>query len=307
MSSSAHIPYYGPMEHLCSSSAKFNETDAIHLINAIIAGLSVDEAQRTPELQKYTRSEISSAYEKYIHDPPKSISWPESTTMQPFSVEEDFHVLGFKKLIETGLKELRIVREFIGKIPINRTAAEIYKRMSELSQASEDEIERIINEYAKQLIEQEDGVDGTIAVDDAEIDRLENHFNFIVSGRFKHESIAMLAGSSAVYYMCFRTVTIGIGARVMVNLGNFESGVPEESLNGFNAVVTFESNGNFYIQNKGRRAFRVNGSLIEPQRYTILENRAILDFENVLFLFIIDEAKVADIIKTLNAKLALFQ
>lgn len=304
MSSAAHTRTCHALHAPVETSLKFSDTDSVHLINAILAGLSVDEAQRTPELQKYTRQEISSAYTKYIHDPPKAVSLEESDSMRPFSVEEDFHILGFKRLLETGVKELNIVREFVGKIPINRTAKEIYQRMRELSQASEDEIDHIVDEYAKQLIEQEDGIDPTIVVDDAELDRLEKHFDIIVCGRFERESIAMFAGSNAVYYMCFRTVTIGTGQNCMVNLDNFEPDLTKDSMTGFDAVVTFESNGDFYIQNKGRREFRVNGSLIEPQRYTRLENRAILDFRDIIFVFIINEKKVSDIISTVDAKLA---
>lgn len=302
MSLSAHNRYFGSREHVYSDSMKFNQRDGVHLINAIMAGLSAEEAQRTPELQKYTTNEIRSAYREYIHNPPKSIASPESlSTSPPFSLEEDFHILGFKHLLATGSSEIDLVREFTGKIPINRTAEEIYRRLGELA---ESDTERIIDEYAKQLISQEDGVDTPLAVDEDELNRLERHFHIVASSKFARDAIAMFAGSNAVYYMCFRTVTIGIGAKVMVNLANFESGVPQERLRGFDSVVTFLCDGRFVMENKGWREFRVNGTLVSPGQYTVLENRAMLDFNDVLFLFIINERKVMDIVKALYDRLS---
>ena len=61
------------------------------------------------------------------------------------------------------------------------------------------------------------------------------------------------------------------------------------------AIISFLDDCNFYIENIGKRTFRVNGVLIKPDQMARIPSFAILDFSGVLFMFIPNKRLIEEI------------
>ena len=286
----------------------FMECDSVCLLRALIDGETVESAQRLAPLQKYTVAQLEEQAAKLLKDPLVEVPVDAEAPGLPFSDEEDMYLLVFKELRETGMSEREFVEEFGHHFRIRRKWGELRKRLEELEMASEDDIKRVLARNAAVIVSGNVppmGLSGEQV--DAEIARMEKSMRFLSVGVFKYDSIAMFANESVVYYMCTRCVVIGLGSnkhQVVVDLRFFDDRVPLISLERMEITVVFHEDGCFYATNTGKTCFRINGTIVDPGKTSRIPNSAVFDVADVLFLFLINETKVAQIMSDLEKRMA---
>ena len=286
----------------------FMECDSIYLLRALIDGETVETAQRLGPMQKYTVAQLEEQAVKLLKDPSVELQMDVEPEL-PFSDEEDMYLLVFKELRETGMSEREFIEEFGHHFRIRRKWGDLKKRLEELERQSEDDVKRVLARNAAVIVSGNAPPMGTVSGEqvDADIARMERSMRFLSVGAFKYDSIAMFANESVVYYMCTRCVVIGLGSnkhQVVVDLRFFDDSVPLIRLERMEITVVFHEDGCFYATNTGKTCFRINGTIIEPGKTSRIPNSAVFDVADVLFVFMINETKVAQIMSDLERKMA---
>ena len=110
---------------------------------------------------------------------------------------------------------------------------------------------------------------------------------FMKDRRFDN-CLAILRSEKYEFLMQSEAIMIGRGSAdqiVDVEM-NFVSEKPCTHISRNQAIISFLEDCNFYIENCGNRAFRVNGVIIPVGAMGILPPNSILDFSDALLLFI---------------------
>ena len=287
----------------------FMESDSLCLFRCLLDGETIESAQRHKTLQKYTIPQLEEQASKLLKNPPLDLlAHGQDDPTPPFTDEEDMYVLAFLQLHEKGMTEDEFFTEFGYHFPIRRTRLEFKERLEHMKNASEGDVKDLIARCATKIIDEQSGYFRTVLPPDidASLESLEQSMKYISAGAFKHDSLGMFVNENVSYYMCARRVVIGVGSQahaVTVDLRFFDERVPVKHLERVEIELVFEEDGKFYALNSGCSEFRINGTIIERGKCTRVPNYAVFDIENVLFVFLINEEKVSNIMAQLEKKM----
>ena len=110
----------------------------------------------------------------------------------------------------------------------------------------------------------------------------------IASAKFQPDQLAMLRSEENYFIIKQAAVLLGRNTdknEVDIDVSyNSDPHCPHISRK--QAILSFQPDFNFYIENIGVRAFRINGALLPPGFSCILPPGAMLDFSGALFIFI---------------------
>ena len=239
----------------------------------------------------------------------------------PFDIDEDLMIythiknkseslIDFVKRANGILKPYRTAKEIQERIDelklqdeapiLDRIAEELMlEKLLYLSQTSEhDKIEELEKLRLKQhhLDQCRCAVDNTPRApicEEAikEVEEATQTLPLIARSKFQPNDLAMLRSEENYYFIRQAAVLLGRNTdknEVDIDVSyNADPHCPHISRN--QAILSFQPDFNFYIENIGIRPFRINGALLPPGFSCILPGGALLDFSGSLFLFLPNE------------------
>ena len=224
--------------------------------------------------------------------------------MQQFDLEEDFILLTYLRF-NNDIS----LSDYLNDFPLKpyHSLSSIEKRLNELEHMSEEQKISLIKSISERIAKEQLLSDSfsnseihppcishfyerfptTTATNDA-IHSLSSHFNLIIDGIFDIGELAVLRSENFLYHMKRESVLIGRRTHenpVDIDL-NYEIPPNCSHISRKQAILSFAPDFEFYIQNIGLSSFRVNGIIIESQTICKLQIGALLDFADVLLMFI---------------------
>ena len=299
-----------------------SESDISSLLFAAMS-LPFEQAQLIiPGLEKFTITDLKIAFSKYLKDPPQLKS-PSNEILytEPFTPDEDCALLLFLRSNKKNI--IDFLEEFGQNIHPYRSLTSIKRRIDQLKKMSSKEIDQIIDKLTAEIIKEEEismindqneemTKYGLTPVNfyhvksnyspaiprspgkhiDQEIDDLMKKAPILSYGGatsdHNMEFLATLRGENVSYAMRREAILIGRATNyheVDIDLTN-ERDKSIIHISRLLAIISFLQDRNFYIENIGNRPFRVNGVIINPGKICRIPQYAILDFSNVMFMFI---------------------
>lgn len=241
----------------------------------------------------------------------------------PWDIEEDYwlYIYITKK---DQLTEQEIQNNRLNHINPIRTQQEILNRIEKIKYYTPEQINTLLNEMTSRITT-EKMIYLTLTPDSKhlaasqyrcvsrkeqkypftrtdELSELENFLPMTETTYFDGSELAILLSETAYYKITTVTVTIGY-RRYIAELNIDLSLICDHDCSHIShnqAIITFLEDYRFYIENIGTQVFRVNGVIVPPNKCAHLPNYAILDFCDLLFMFIINKNKISEIEQTYN-------
>lgn len=303
----------------------------------VLSCIPINMLQLIPPLQNYSYSEIDYYLENFIQNPPVIELDPKFLKFEkiniPFDIEEDFAIATMIR-INTGPFSIDFIKKntFLFK-PI-RTIQQIHTRFHQLKDLSSEEIDDICDRFAQRTFQEyfsfksleqkrsnslqphfnfdictfsRDNPPELVILPeiDSEIENLSSHRDLFLKNHFSPNDLAILRTEKFEFFMKQTAIIIG---------RNTDSSIVDIDLNYFilpgckhiskrQATLTFQKYNDdycFFLENIGKRFFRVDGSLIPPEKACILRAGSIIDFSDILFMFIPNEELIEKIKQTLR-------
>ena len=299
-----------------------SESDISSLLYAAMS-LPFDQAQLIiPGLEKFTIADLNIAFSYYLKNPP-NLNSSENKILytEPFTPEEDCALLLFIRTKKANVFDF--LSEFGENIHPYRSLRLIKKRIDQLKKMNKEEIGKIVDELTSNIIKEEEIFMATEQTEDMtqydlhpvnfyhsksnylnEISRspgihidkeishlMENPQILAADGAtpdHQMEELAVLRGENVSFSMRREALLLGRATNfheVDIDLTN-ERDKSSIHISRLQAIISFLQDCNFYIENIGNRPFRVNGVIINPGKMCKIPPYAILDFSNLLFMFI---------------------
>ncbi|OHS99052.1 hypothetical protein TRFO_08615 [Tritrichomonas foetus] len=292
------------------------------IINAMHVPFSQLQASAAP-LEKYAQNELEQNFISYLKDPPEisNFNINDIKISQDFDIDEDYILLSYIK--HSSSDDFRnYIKDWLYVFKPFRSIESIENRMNEIKEWNEEQTEQFYQEYTTVILDEKLFADSTLPTCDKpilythsrcayeptfkihpseaidkEIDRLSPQTQcFLRDSRFDN-CLAILRSEKYEFQMKNEAIMIGRGSAdqiVDVEM-NFVSEKPCVHISRNQAIISFLEDFNFYIENCGNRAFRVNGAIIPVGGMAILPPNAILDFSDSLLVFIPNMKLVNDV------------
>ena len=297
-------------------SVPFDRDSEISLIiNSMFVEFSEIQASSSP-LEKYSLNELESQFKEYLINPPKISEIEVDRDLKrfykdDFNSDEDFVLLSFINSKEENFEEY--LKDWLYLFRPNRSIDELRKRLDEIKEWSNEQIDQFYDDYSVQILNEKLFADSTLPSCDKPIlythsrcsydpvekiqqsEEIDNEISiltpqvqcFLKDPKFDN-CLAILRSEKLEFQMRSEAIMIGRGSAdqiVDVEL-NFVSEKPCVHISRNQAIISFLEDCNFYIENCGNRAFRVNGIIIPVGGMAILPPNALLDFSDSLLIFI---------------------
>ena len=126
--------------------------------------------------------------------------------------------------------------------------------------------------------------------------------NILTYNIFNEFDLGILISDNYKYHITNSRTTIGYYKKSItpqIDLSFFDH-FNCNHISRLSAVISLLSNFNFYIENVGISIFRVNGKIINSNCICKLNSYCLIDFSDILFLFIPNEKFLKKISKILN-------
>ena len=311
----------------------FSDQDKVKIILSSLA-LPIDQAQLIiPGLEQFTLFDIKNAFSYLLKHPPlykhKQNKLPYE---EPFTLAEDMVLLQFIRFSK-DMELADFIENFGSEIKPYRTIKSINKRINELKKMDKSEKTKIIDSITDLIMQEEsfymstntteemkkDDVDTVNFLQtrnsyhpeisrepskhiDYEIDKLMKVGKYLTDSSIpgdecQVEELASLRGENVMFSIRREAVLLGRAtsyAEVDIDL-TVESDKNSIHIDRKQAILSFLPDCNFYIENIGNRPFRVNGVVIKSGKMCRVPPFAILDFSNVLFMFVPNERFIQSI------------
>lgn len=288
-------------------------------------------------LEKYTELEVKKIWKSLLNGNSRINDKIDPVSLDtPWTLEEDFRIITMirqkKKIGNTD-----IINGNNPNIKLCRDLHQIWQRI-QYWQEHESEISGLIEALVHNVLEEElyyissqsiteeqkllklspdsflpsrcfyHPIDHPIISKEAEneLKTLTNLTSFYSHPIFQSSDLAILRGEKILYRMKREAILLGrasldFDVDVDLTYTGERSCVHTSRLQ---AIVSFMSDLNFYIQNIGNRCFRVNGEIIPPGDFGKLPSNSLLDFSDVLLVFIPNTDLIYSLEKEINAKIA---
>lgn len=285
----------------------------------------ISDAQITmPQLEKFTKSQINDAFHEMLENPPNIEMKNDIPYEVEFTPEEDVCLLNYiRNYKKTPLIDFIKSHSHIFKLC--RSLQEIESRIKHIKTLKADDINDLIQAEIDQIVyeqmyyislneqteeQKKQGIDPEMfkasrcfyqpnTSPKVRNQNVEKQINDIIAGLpfytdtyFNKDSplqnLAVLRTENNIYYMRRESILFGrqsIDCDVDVDI-SFESEPTCPHSSRHQAILTFRPDLNFYLENIGVRAFRVNGELLPSGEVCQLQEADILDFSGALFLFL---------------------
>ncbi|EAY23076.1 hypothetical protein TVAG_183120 [Trichomonas vaginalis G3] len=277
-----------------------------------------------PHLEKYTKTQLNSTFQDMLKNPPNIKITNEIPYDVEFTSEEDVCLLNYiRNFKKTPLSDFIADHSHIFKLC--RSLSEIEDRVKYLKSLKAEELDEIIQAEIDQIVyeqmyyvslnpqteeQKKHGIEPEMftasrcnyqplanpEVKNTEVDKQLEAINanlpFYVDNYFSPDSsipnLAVLRTENNIFYMRRESIVFGrqsIDCDVDVDI-NFESEPSCPHTSRLQAILSFRPDMNFYLENIGIRAFRVNGELLKTGEICMLQETDILDFSGALFMFL---------------------
>ena len=310
-----------PIVHICQLTEEAQRT----LFYALMF-LPFKMIQLVPPLHTYSLSELNFYSRELLRNPPMincENTLPDFARV-PFTTNEDFAIVTMLRK-NAGPFSFEFFQYFSYMFLPIRTAMQITERIEAIQQMTKEERDEICNRFMEETFRDylafesmnkdenmEDAnltnrnLENFICVKDEipgfpilpelnnEINLLSSHRLMFIKDQFSINDLALIRGETYQFYMKQTALIIGRSTDnviVDIDLGYF---IPHSChhVSKRQAVISFQKDFCFYLENIGKRPFRVNGVLIPKGKVCILQPGAILDFSDILFIFIPNEVLV---------------
>ncbi|OHS95344.1 hypothetical protein TRFO_38533 [Tritrichomonas foetus] len=309
--------------------------EALNSLYRAIMYLPLNLLQLVPPLHLYSISELEYYIVNMLHNPPTIELDIDSlrNLMVPFDINEDFAIVSMIRM-NPGPFSFELVQRFSYAFKPIRTAHQIANRIEELQMASNEEREYIIQKFADETFKEylssqvKDGNSEqltelnltkrdfdicTISKPknpeipippeiDQEINLLSSHRWMFIKERFASNDLAIIRSEKHEFYMRLCAIIIGRNSpqgEVDIDLSYYMKGGCHH-VSRQQAILSFQKDYFFYLENIGKRSFRVNGTIVPKGKFCILQPGAIIDFSDILLMFIPNEPLVDKIRKNFN-------
>jgi len=296
-----------------------------HIIQSFMS-LPFFEAQKgSPLLSKLTIAEIKSIFIHNLYNLEKEAYKIEKLPIsRPFTIEEDVWLYIYSKM-NPGEKFEKTKANYASKILPIRAKSDVSARYSTINGLADVEIEKLLDSLSEELLLESliaesietipKNVYTWIAHDkcrnylseqfsdttyiNSEIDDLFSMFPEASDSIFNDFDLAVLRTDSYMFRMTHSRVLVGFShthnfADIDLHLIS-----PQECnhISEHQAIISFLPNFFFYIENVGKSLFRVNGIIIRPGQACKIPPLSIIDFCDILFMFIPNESLIKKIAK----------
>ena len=253
----------------------------------------------------------------------------------PFSLEEQITILTFLRLFPEK-ESCKIIEDFGDSFVCSRSRAEIVKKVDEMRKLSDAEKNEIYEKMVHEIAEEElfgistetEATDDLIRSqlspsdfiqcrcvysphEDLSVDPdhlkeplypiLENT-SVLFKQELKDTDLAILRSEKYKWYMRREAILIGRGSidfDVDVDLSTFGDKACVH-ISRHQAIISFLTDYNFYINNIGNRVFRVNGIPIYPGNLAKLPDNALIDFSGILMIFYPNKDLIKELKETVD-------
>ena len=321
---------------------ELSDADKEALILAVLQMPLEQAQLTIPGLEKYTLSDLYRLFEKYLHNPPKikydSHTKALTEKDDDFTSEEDFWLLTFSRISKRTTFKM-FVEEFGCYIKTHRSFSSISDRILQIGKMTEEQKEAIIENVALDIANEDVYYLSTVQTEEMnerhldksnfyqvrcnyqpekkrkpsehinkEIDELMSTITklpgFSSIGAMEENDLAVLRNEKVIYPMRREAILLGRAsslAEVDIDI-SFDDDKSCVHISRRQAIISFLEDCNFYIENIGKRLFRVNGVQIHPGNMAQLPPFSILDFSDTIFMFIPNLRFVDNVKRAMNAK-----
>ena len=321
-------------------TTKFRITEEVveNLLKALMVE-PPGEAQITMEsLEIYSKNQLKQITKDLMKKSPTFKFSADLPFTPEFTLDEDVCLLNYIRLYQKSKKKSLedFVREQSFLFRPCRTLAEIKERVGQLSKLSDEEKAEIIEKQVNQIVTEDLYFQSTEPTTEEQksygltsdafvtsrcfyepyhqppirnpnvskqIKQCESLLPIVTDSYFSNRCLAILRTEKTVYYMKREAITFGresIDYDVDVDL-SFEIEKTCIHTSRVQAILSFLDDFNFYLENIGNRAFRVNGELIPPGDICMVNEGDIFDFSGVLLLFLPNKRLIEEIRQKLDS------
>ncbi|KAK8883277.1 Microspherule protein 1 [Tritrichomonas musculus] len=290
----------------------------------ILSCVPINMLQLIPPLQNYSLHEIEYYLLEFMQNPPvvQLDSIFQNFPAIPFDIDEDFAIATMIRS-NTGPFSFDFITKFLFLFKPIRTIKQINERYEQLKNLPSEELEKIYHQFAEKTYKEylsyqsirkdksrfmQSGLifdictlSREIAPEiiitheiDSEIDRLGTHRKLFLKNHFSLNDLAILRTEQFEFFMKQTSIIIG---------RNTDTNIVDVDLNYFiqpgckhiskkQAILFFQNYNDeyyFFIENIGKRCFRVNGALVPKGKICILQSGSIIDFSDILIMFVSNE------------------
>lgn len=303
----------------------------------ILSCVPMNMLQLIPPLQNYSYHELEFYLRDFLINPPIIQIDPDYQNLKkveiPFDIEEDFIIITMIRT-NTGPFSVDFIKKFSFVFKPIRTIQQINERFQQLKTLSSQELDDICNQFTKKTFQEylsfnslkekktksselhflydictfskETSPQIEILPEiDSAIENLSSHRNIFLKDHFSSNDLAILRTEKFEFFMKQTSIIIGKNTDttiVDIDLNYFiQPGCKHISKR--QAILSFqkfEDDYCFVLENIGKRCFRVNGSLIPHGKACILQTGSIIDFSDILFMFVSNEELIERIKQTLR-------
>jgi len=285
------------------SEIRMSENDMANIIAASQYESFYQAQLMVQGLEKLSYSTICDFWRKLLINPTElGVSCKGINLEHKFTQEEDALIVVFLKCSNVGVDDFW---EFIkDRFSPYLSKKDIFNRIDYWKNGHEEEVDRIMNMYIEQIISEEmysnpSDEESTYSYHpykfyvpgeniDNEILNLHSRISLFASVSFQNTDLAILRSEKNQYIIKREAVLIGRSApnaEVDINLA-LECDKECVQVSRKQAIISFFADCNFYIENIGRKPFRVNGVLINPGKICLLPHYSVLDFSSIVLVFL---------------------
>lgn len=286
------------------------------VINSMFVPFSQLQASDKSLVTK-SQHELEQNFINYLANPPdisENIDVENLNIDKSFDFDEDFILLTYINMESSGSVDFKeFIKEWLYVFKPCRSIESLEERVEEIKNWSEEQVEKFYDLYGDMILDEKLFADSTVPSCEqpmlythsrcsyepigkiAPVEDINNEIsntalsleNFMRDSKYNNY-LAILRSEKYEFYMCSEAIMIGRGtADQIVDVEmNFVSEKPCIHISRNQAIISFLEDCNFYIENCGNKAFRVNGVLIPNGAMGILPPNAILDFSDALLVFI---------------------
>ena len=293
------------------------KTQKALIINSMFVPFSQLQASHE-SLMELSQNELEQNFKKYLIDPPnieKVADFENYIIDKSFDHDEDFILLNYIKASQadqnTDFNEF--IKEWLYIFKPFRSIKSLESRVEEIKNWSNEELEQFYDYYSSMILNEKLFADSIhesceqpnlythsrcsyeptekiapIEAIDNQISVLSHNVKLFMKDSRYANCLAVLHSEKYEFRMQNEAIMIGRGSpdQIVDVEMNFVSEKPCIHVSRNQAIISFLEDCNFYIENCGNRAFRVNGILIPVGAIAILPPNSILDFSDALLMFI---------------------
>lgn len=303
----------------------------------ILSCIPMNMLQLIPPLQNYSYHEIEFYLRDFLKNPPIihiDSNYENLKKLEiPFDVEEDLAIITMIRT-NTGPFSIEFIKKFSFIFKPIRTIQQIKERFEQLQTLSPQEIDAIYDEFTKKTYQEylsfkslqkkkSNCLQPHFLYDictfsretppqimvlpeiDSEIDHLSSNRNVYLKNHFCSNDLAILRTEKFEFIMKQTSIIIGKNTdTTIVDIDlNFLIQPGCQHISKRQAILSFQEFNDdycFVLENIGKRSFRVNGSLIPQGKACILQSGSIIDFSDILFMFISNDELIDRIKQTIR-------